>query len=284
MRKIDFSPDHLKKQSARLPHEARRWIVPLARFGFAAQGVVYIIIGSLAALAAFHRGGRTTGSHGALVEILSQPYGQIMLGVIAAGLIGYTLWRLTQAIEDTEHKGSDAKGILARLGYALIGLIYASIAVTAVQLIIGTGARRGDEESSKEWTATLLAQPFGPWLVGAIGVGIIAFGFFQCYQAYTAKFLEELNWSAMSRLAQTWARRVGRLGLAARGIVFAVIGVFLIVAALTANPSQARGLSGALRTLAQQPFGPWVLGVVALGLVAYGLYMLVLARYRRIML
>ena len=100
MRKIDFSPDHLKKHSARLPQEARRWIVPLARFGFAAQGVVYIIIGSLAALAAFCHGGRTTGSHGALVEILLQPYGQIMLGVIAFGFLGYTLWRLTQAIED----------------------------------------------------------------------------------------------------------------------------------------------------------------------------------------
>ena len=244
--------------------------MPLARFGFAAQGVVYIIIGSLAALAAFHRGGRTTGSQGALVEILSQPYGQVMLGVIAVGFMGYTLWRLTQAIQDTEYKGSDAKGIVARLGYAMIGLIYGSLAVTAVELIIGTGTRRDDEESSQEWTATLLAQPFGQWLVGAIGVGIIAFALYQCYLAYTAKFLEQLDRSAMSRRAETWVRRVGRLGLAARGAVFTVSGVFLIVAALTANPHQARGLRGALQAVEQQPFGPWRLGVVALGLMAYG--------------
>lgn len=284
MREINFSPKTMKDQSERLSHEAGRWIVPLARFGFAAQGVVYIVIGSLAALAAFHRGGRTTGPRGALLEILSQPYGQVMLGVIAVGFMGYTLWRLTQAIQDTEHKGSDAKGIVARLGYAVIALIYGSFAVTAVQLIIGTGTRRGDEESSQEWTATLLAQPLGQWLVGAIGVGIIALALYQYYLAYTAKFLEQLDRSEMSRRAETWASRVGRLGLAARGIVFTVIGVFLMVAALTANPNQARGLSGALQALEQQPVGPWALGVVALGLVAYGLYMLVLTRYRRITL
>jgi hypothetical protein len=284
MRESNFSPNTMKDQSERLSHEARRWIVPLARFGFAAQGVVYIVIGSLAALAAFHRGGRTTGSRGALVEILSQPYGQVMLGVIAVGFMGYTLWRLTQAIQDTEHQGSDAKGIVARLGYAVIGLIYGSFAVTAVQLIIGSGTKRGDEESSQEWTATLLAQPLGQWLVGALGVGIIALALYQYYLAYTSKFLEQLDRSQMSRRAETWASRVGRLGLAARGVVFTVIGVFLMVAAQTANPNQARGLSGALQALEQQPVGPWALGVVALGLVAYGLYMLVLMRYRRIIL
>jgi hypothetical protein len=284
MRESNFSPTTMNDQSERLSHEARRWLVALARFGFAAQGVVYIVIGSLSALAAFHRGGRTTGSRGALVEILSQPYGQVMLGVIAVGFMGYTLWRLTQGILDTEHKGSDAKGIVARFGYAVIGLIYGSFAVTAVQLIIGTGNRRGDEESSQEWTATLLAQPLGQWLVGAIGIGIIALALYQCYLAYTAKFLEQLDRSKMSRRAETWTSRVGRLGLAARGVVFTVIGVFLMVAALTANPNQARGLSGALQALEQQPVGPWALGIVALGLVAYGLYMLVLTRYRRIIL
>ena len=207
-----------------------------------------------------------------------------MLGAIAAGFVGYTLWRLTQAIQDTDHKGSDAKGIVVRLGCAVIGLIYGSLAVTAVRLVMGMGARHDDEESSQEWTATLLVQPFGQWIVGAIGVGIIVFALHQCYLAYTTKFLEQVDRSAMSRRVDTWVRRVGRLGLTARGIVFTVIGVFLIVAGLTANPNQARGLSGALRALEQQPFGPWLLGGVALGLMAYGLYMLLLARYRRMIL
>lgn len=179
MRKIDVSPNYVRERAERIPRESRRWIAPLARFGFAAQGVVYIIIGSLAALAAFHWGGGTTGSRGALVEILSQPYGRIMLGVIAVGFTGYTLWRLIQAIADTEHKGSDAKGLITRFGYAMSGLVYGGFAVTAVQLLTGTGTHRDEEKSSQEWTATLLAQPLGPWLVGAIGIGIIAFAVSQ---------------------------------------------------------------------------------------------------------
>jgi hypothetical protein len=279
-----FDPDSMKTQAERITHEARPWVVPLARFGFAAQGVVYILIGSLAGLAVLHRGGKTTGPRGALVEILSQPYGRIMLGVIAVGFMGYTLWRLVQAIADTEHQGSDAKGLITRLGYAMSGLIYGGFAVTAGQLIIGTGSHRDEEKSSQEWTATLLAQPLGPWLVGALGGGIIAFAISQWYLAYTAKFLEQLDRSVMSPGAEIWARRLGRLGLAARGIVFTVIGAFLIVAARTADPRQARGLRGALQALAQQPYGPWILGVVALGLMAYGVYMFLLARYRRIIL
>jgi Domain of Unknown Function (DUF1206) len=284
VRKIDFPPNSMKKQAERIPREARRWIVLLARFGFAAQGVVYILIGSLAALAAFHWGGKTTGPHGALVEILSQPYGRIMLGVIAFGFMGYTLWRLMQAIADTEHQGSDAKGLVTRFGYAVSGLIYGGFAVTAVQLLIGTGTHRDEEKSSQEWTATLLTQPLGPWLVGTLGVGIIAFAVSQWYLAYTARFLGQLDRNMMSPRAEIWARRLGRLGLAARGIVFTVIGVFLILAARTTDPHQARGLRGALQALAQQPYGLWVMGVVALGLIAYGVYMLLLARYRRIIL
>ena len=271
-------------QLRRITREARQRLVPLARFGFAAQGIVYILIGSLAALAALHRGGKTTGFRGALVEILSQPYGRIMLGVIAVGFMGYTLWRLMQAIADTEHQGSDGKGLITRFGYAMSGLIYGGFAVTTVQLLTGTGTHRDEEKSSQEWTATLLAQPLGPWLVGTIGVGIIVFAVSQWYLAYTAKFLEQLDRSVMSPQAEIWARRLGRLGLAARGIVFTVVGVFLIVAAQTVDPHQARGLRGALQALEQQSYGLWVLGMVALGLMAYGVYMLLLARYRRIIL
>ena len=205
-----------------------------------------------------------------------------MLGTVAVGLAGYALWCLIQAIKDTENKGSGAKGVVIRLGYGVAGLIHASLALTAVQLILGSSGGQGGEEASKEWTAVLLAQPFGQWLVGTVGVGVIIAAMIQFYQAYTAEFREELARREMSARAELWAVRVGRIGLAARGVVFGAIGIFLVLAALHANPNEARGLSGALRTFEQQPFGPWVLGVVALGLVAYGVYMLVLAWYRRI--
>ena len=284
MRGYEFSPDSAKDHAERISHAARHWTVPLARFGYAAKGAVYIIIGVLAALAALNRGGRTADSRGVFGEILSQPYGQVMLGAVAIGLAGYAIWSLIQAIKDTENKGSGAKGVVIRLGYGVAGLIHASLAWTAVQLIVGSSSSYRGEASSKEWTAILLAQPLGQWLVGAVGVAIMIAAAVQFYQAYTAKFKEELMWGEMGPGAELWATRVGRVGLAARGVVFGVIGIFLIIAALHANPDEARGLSGALRALEQQPFGPWVLGTVALGLAAYGMYMLVLAWYRRIIL
>ena len=130
----------------------------------------------------------------------------------------------------------------------------------------------------------MLTQPFGQWLVGAVGVGVFVAAVVQFYQAYTGTFRRELKRGEMGARAELWASRVGRIGLTARGVVFGVIGFFLVAAALHTNPNEARGLSGALQTLAQQPFGPWVLGIVALGLATYGLYMLVLAWYRRIIL
>jgi hypothetical protein len=284
MRGQEFSLEGTRDYAERISHAARDWIVPLARFGYATKGAVYIIIGLLAALAAFNRGGRTTDSQGVFKEILSQPYGQVLLGAVAVGLVGYALWCLIQAIKDTENKGSDAKGMVIRLGYGVVGLIHASLALTAVQPIIGSRASYRGEESSREWTTILLAQPFGQWLVGAVGVAIIIAAMVQFYQAYTGKFRKELKPGEMGARTELWATRVGRIGLTARGIVFGVIGIFLILAAVHANPNEARGLSGALRTLEQQPFGPWILGIVALGLAAYGIYMLVLAWYRRIIL
>jgi len=241
-----------------------------------------MIIGLLAALAAFNRGGRTTDSQGAFQEILSQPYGQLLLGAVAIGLVGYTVWCFIQAMKDTEHKGSSTKGIIIRIGYGVVGLIHASLALSAVQLLMGARASFKGEESSKEWMAVLLAQPFGQWLVGIVGVGVIMAAVMQFYQAYTGDFRQELKRSEMSDSAELWAMQIGRIGLIARGIVFAVIGIFILLAATHANPNEARGLRGALRALEQQPLGSWVLGIIALGLMAYGIYMVVLACYRRI--
>jgi len=274
----------VKEQGERLEKSAGPWITILARFGFAAKGIVYITIGVLAAYAAFTTGGKTTDSRGALEEILFKPYGKYLLGAIAVGLAGYALWRFVQAIKDTENKGSGAKGIAVRIGYAVIGVIYAGLAFSALQLVLGSGGESKGDSTSKEWTATLLAQPYGQWLVGAIGLGFIAAAVSHFYKAYTAKFREKLMTSQMSEKAQSFALRTGQFGLAARGVVFGLIGAFLIQAALYSNAGEARGLGGALTALGQQTYGQLLLGVVALGLVAYGFYMLVLARYRRIII
>jgi hypothetical protein len=274
----------IEEQGRRIEKSAGPGITLLARFGYAAKGVVYIIIGVLAAYAAFTSGGRTTDSRGALEEIMIQPYGKYLLGAVAIGLAGYALWRFVQALKDTEDKGSGVKGIAIRIGYAIIGVIYLGLAFSAVQIILGFGGNGSSEASSKEWTATLLAQPFGQWLVGLAGLGFIAAALSHFYKAFTAKFREKLMMSKMSEGVQTFAIRTGRFGLAARGVVFGIIGAFLIQAALHSNAGEARGLSGALSALGEQTYGQILLGVVALGLVAYGFYMLVLSRYRRIIL
>lgn len=254
----------------------------LARLGFAAKGVVYFIVGLLAAQAAFGAGGRTTDTRGALQAIVSQPFGKFLLTILTVGLIGYALWRLAEAIFDPEHSGqaNDTKRVIKRLGYAFSAVAYGALAWTAIRLIIGSGGGSGN--STQDWTARLLAQPFGQWLVGLIGVIVISVGISYLYEAYKAKFRRHFKLQEMSANERTWAIRAGRFGIAARGIVFAIIGIFFVQAARHSDASEAKGLGEALAVLAQQPFGPWILGLVALGLIAYGIYSLVEARYRRI--
>jgi hypothetical protein len=259
------------------------WIERFARFGFAAKGVVYAVVGILAAQAAFTAGGETTDPQGALQSIVTQPFGQVLLGLIAIGLAGYVLWRFLEAILDPEGIGSDAKGIAKRLGYATSGFIYAGLAFSAVKLAAGSVGNGSDGDSSaQDWTARILSQPFGQWLVGLGGAFAIGLGFYFFYEAFSAKFCKELKIREMSSTERKTATWFGRVGITARGIVYTIVGIFLITAARQSNPNQARGVGGALGALAEQPYGPWLLGVVALGLILYGVYMGLYAKYRRI--
>lgn len=257
------------------------WIERLARFGFAAKGVVYALVGLLAAQTALGSGGATTDPEGVLQKIVTQPFGQILLGLIAIGLLGYTLWRFVQAFLDPEGKGTDAKGLVQRLGFAVNGLVYAGLALSAVQIILGT-SRSSSGSGPSDWTRLVLAQPLGQWLVGTAGALIIGIGFYEFFEAYSAKFRQKLKLDEMSRQEKTWITRMGRFGLAARGVVFCLIGFFLIQAARQSDASQARGVGGALQALSQQPYGPWLLGIVAFGLVAYGIYYIAQGHYRQI--
>jgi hypothetical protein len=265
-----------------LTNHASLWVERLGRFGYLSKGVVYGIVGLLAAQAAFGRGGKTTDTQGALQTIVNQPFGKFLLALVAIGLIGYVIWRFVQAIKDPENKGNDAKGLAVRIGYAVNGLVYASLALSAVQIVMGTGSAKNSSDSTEDSTARLLSQPFGQWLVGTVGVFVIALGFYQFYQAFSGKFRKELNLTELSNTEAQWVMRISRFGLAARGIVFCIIGWFLIEAAKQSNAATAQGLDEVLQTLAQQPYGAWLLGIVALGLVAYAIYTIIQARYRRL--
>lgn len=288
MSEAEAIADGAERKAEELTRAARPWIERFARYGYAAKGVVYILIGSLAALGVFHVGGNgPTDSRGALTEIVRQPHGRVTLAVIAAGLAGYALWRVTQALRDTEDKGRSWKGLAIRTGYGCIGVVYAGLSLSAVRLIFGGDAGSDGDEMTQGWTALALMFPLGQLLVGLAGLSVIAFGLWQCYKAYTAKFCRKWKRHEMREThehAHGLAMRVGQVGLVARAVVFFIIGLFLIQAAWLARAEEARGLGGALRTLERQPYGPYVLGAVALGLVAYGLYMFVEARYRRMVI
>jgi hypothetical protein len=256
------------------------WFEQLARVGYAAKGVVYLVAGVLSARAAFGLGGTTTDSRGVLLTILSEPFGKLMLVLIGVGLIGYVLLRLVQAFLDPEHKGSDAKGIALRVGYLFSALAYGGLAMTALRIASGKGSSGGNQVQG--WGTRLFGLPLGRWLVGVFGLIVIGGGLYQLYKAYKADFSEHFRWNQMSATEHTWAARLGRVGLAARGIVQGLVGLFLVVAALRFDPNAVQGTSGALQALARPPLGPWAMGVVAVGLAAYGIYMLTAARYTRI--
>lgn len=277
MAKGDWS--NAREQAQNAARTARPWIEGYARFGHAAYGVVYVLVGSLAVQAALG-GGSTAGQEGALQTILLAPLGKMILCVVAFGLLGYAMWRVLQGILDADNEGRDLKGLAKRFNHVLNGLFHAVLAFSAVQLALLDSAGSGG--SPDDMTARLLEQPFGRLLTVGVGVAVVCVGLYQFYCAYRAKFMEELEPGKMGTGGRVWTRRSGRLGFAARGVVFAVMGGFLVQAALHTDPSEARGLGGALATLASQPFGPYLLGVVALGLVSYGAFMFLVARYRRI--
>ncbi|WP_317108304.1 DUF1206 domain-containing protein [Chroococcidiopsis sp. SAG 2025] len=256
------------------------WIEQIARFGYAIKGVVYLIVGLLAMPVALGIGDEAAGTNDALQLIMRQPLGKFLLIVVAVGLVSYAVWRFIQAFVDPEHQGSQAKRVVPRLGYAISGTSYAGLAVTAIQIIAGTGSHSSSWR--QDWAARLLAQPFGQWLLGIVGVVVLGIGVSFAYVAFTPKFRQRLQLTKMSTAGVKWAIGIGRFGVTARGVAFGVIGLLLIQAAVQSDPDEATGLGGALQTLAEEPFGRMLLGIIAIGLVAYAIHLLILARYRRI--
>ncbi len=255
-----------------------------ARFGYAAKGFVYAAIGILALLAAFSIGGETTGTAGALHAIARQPFGKMLLGIIAISLLGYVIWRLIQAFNDPGNKGHDTKGILTRLGHILSGITYIGVAANAGLLAMGSSSSSSGDSSKEDWTAMVMQQPFGRWLVGIAGAVTIGIGLWRIYRAYKTKFRQQLNLQNLNHRQQNWLVNISRFGIAARGVVFIAIGFFVLKAAKNYDPEKVKGLDGILLSLAQQPFGKALLALMALGLISYAMYLFLQARYRRIKL
>ena len=223
----------------------------LARCGFAARGVIYGIIGLLAIKLALGHGGKTINQQGALRTIAHQPFGKVLLIMVAIGLGGYSLWRLVRAALGHGPEGSD-KGFerVAALGS---GIVYAVLCVVAVSILLGSS---GGSSNAKSTTAGVLGWPAGPWLVGIAGVVLIGIGLFQGYRGLSKEFLKDSKTEQMSRAVRRWFEWIGTIGHLARMVVFGLVGVFLIKAAVDFNPSKAVGLDGALAKLAHASSAP----------------------------
>ena len=252
----------------------------LARLGFASKAAIYAIVGVLAILTAVNRGGRITDTSGALRVVLTQPYGRMLLVVLAVGLCGYAVWRLLDAIADPDRHGTDAHGLVTRIGTALRGCIYGALGLEAIRLVRGLRGSNGDE--AQMWTARLLEYPFGAVLVGIAGAVVAIYGVSEVIESIRGRHDGKLDLSSIRSDLRPAVQKISRFGVAVRGGLIATLGVFLVRAALSHDPSQAAGSRESMVRLGRLVEGRWFLALIAAGVLAYAVDQALHARCRRI--
>lgn len=253
------------------------WIARFTRFGYATRGVVFFLIGLLSARAAIGLG-RAAGTQEAIEALSMQPFGRILAGLTALGLISYVLWRFIQAALDPVQPSGGAKSILRRLGFTGSGLFYAILSLFALQLALGIPVQGG--QARIEWATWALSIPYGNTALGFLGVILFGVGLHAFYRAITKSFMNlypRRHRRGAKRLIIQW---FGQVGLVSLGFTLCIIGFFVVLAARYADPHSAIGIAGALEVLGSGPYGPILLGSVAVGFCIYGLHCFALARYR----
>ncbi|HEX3360809.1 MAG TPA: DUF1206 domain-containing protein [Solirubrobacterales bacterium] len=249
----------------------------LARVGLVARGGVYFVIGLLALELALGEGGKATSQQGAMKTIAAQPFGKVLLILLAIGLAGYALWRLTRAAIGHGAEQRDSAG--DRVAALASGIAYLILCVTAVSILVGAGSTSG---SPKEATAGVLGWSGGTVLVAIAGIVLIGVAMYQAHRGLSRNFLEDAETNEMSAGVRKAYTALGVVGLVARAVIFALIGYGLIKAAIDYQPKEAVGIEGALRKLTETSFGPLLLGAVAAGLIVFALYSIADARYRKV--
>ncbi len=250
----------------------------LTRLGYAIKGLIYIIIGLLAIQGALGKSSTPADQLGAIAAISKLPYGMLALWIVLIGLISYSLWGLIRAFLDPFHKGNDTEGLLIRGGYLVSAVTYASFILPTYELITGAGGGSQSHQTVK-FVAAVMSTTWGRVGVGILGLAVVAGGFYQIYLGITSNFDKQFKPYALNPQQLKIAKQLGRYGTIARGVVFALVGFFLCLAAFYANPSTAKGFNGALNFLARQPYGLWLLGIIALGLIAFGIYSIMSAAW-----
>jgi Domain of Unknown Function (DUF1206) len=250
----------------------------LSRAGFVARGLIYGIVGILALKLALGHGGKLTNQQGALQTVAHQPFGKLLLTLVAIGLGGYAMWRLVRAAIGHGPEGADSG--VERVGAFGSGVFYGALCALAIEILLGADSKSAG--SAKKETAGVLGWPAGAWIVGIAGVVMIGVALYQGYRGITKKFLDDSKTAEMGPRTRKGISALGTVGHVARMIVFGLVGIFLVKAAVDFNPHAAVGLDGALAKIVHRSYGPVALGIVAVGLVAFALYSLSDARYRKI--
>lgn len=271
----------MQTTAAHAKGEVSRGIVWLARSGYAARGVVYLIVGAFAFLAGIGSG-ETVGTKGAIQQLLGQPFGETLLWIMVVGLAAYVAWRLTQAITDPEGHGTDAKGLLIRAGLIGSAVAYTLLALFTLGLLgssIGESASGGGGSGGSDFLTGLLGWEYSNYLVYLVALVPLGVGIAHIVKGWKAKF-EKYFYA--SEDVMRWVRPISRAGLIARGIAFLIVAGMLFSGGARYKPTDPPSLEDALNALQSLPFGTFWLSMVGLGLVAFAAYSFSEAIWRRI--
>lgn len=260
---------------------AAPWVTKVARIGYMVDGVVYLLVGLLALDASLGARSPNVGREEALRAIVAEPFGRTLLVLIALGLVAYSIGHLFMAARDPEKETK--KGIVNvvnRSAHALNGVITLSLALVAGQLGLGLGPTTSDGRTPADWTRELLALPLGQVLVIGIGLALLGLALHQIHKAITANFRKVMRLDQMSARQERWLMWLGRIGYAVRSVIYGLMGLFLIQASRNFDPNEARGLGQTLVAIASQEYGFYLLAAVAAGFMAFGIYVILVGRYR----
>ncbi|MGN6795173.1 MAG: DUF1206 domain-containing protein [Streptosporangiaceae bacterium] len=249
----------------------------LARVGLVARGIIYILIGWLAVMVAIGHSSQRPSQAGALHLLAGKSYGIVTLWLLGIGFAGYALWRLSEAAFGVT---GDKPGAGPRLKSLVRAIVYAFLSALTFQVISGSASNQTRKQ--QDLTATVMHHTGGQWLVGIVGLVIVIVGLMLVAEGIKRKFMKYLRSGEMSPRTRKIVEKLGMIGTIARGVVFAIVGALIVDAAVTFNPKKAGGLDKALLTLRHQVFGEFLLIVLALGLIIFGVYGLCEARWRRV--
>jgi hypothetical protein len=251
----------------------------LTKVGFIGYGLLHLALAWVAAQIAFGEGGQEGDQSGAFQKLAEQPFGKVLLWFVLICLVALAVWQAALAIWG--HRDVQGKErIWERVASAARVVIYTVLAWTAGRVV--TGAPSSSADQQEQATAGIMAKPAGAWLVGLIGLGVLAFGAGMLWYGWKRKFERKLNFGAALPKTRRTAIRAGQVGYIAKGIAFGIVGILLVQAAVTNDPGKSRGLDAALHTLVAQPYGKFLLLAVALGVAAFGVYCFFQARYRKV--